>query len=206
MKFVHGWACPDLLTGPGNYLRFNKDAEVALAHVTGLDTAIQAGGHIGTWPVMLSGRFRRVLTFEPDFENFEALSRNLSDRKLDNVFPARGVLGHKRGMIGLRKSPKSTGQHRVGKGDLVPRYRIDDLDLPAVDAIFLDVEGYEIQALQGAETTVKRCRPVIMAEENVRCRDQGHELGDLERLLDGWGYSKVAAVNADLVFAPRSPA
>lgn len=204
MKFVAGWACPDLLSGPGTYLRFNKDADMALEHVTGLASCVQAGGHIGTWPVMLAEKFERVFTFEPDFENFEALNRNLSDRKLDNVFPARGVLGHKRELVGVRKSEKSTGQHRVGRGRLVPTFRIDDLGLTDCDAIFLDVEGYEIPAVRGAEETIRRCRPVIMCEENVRCETHGYKIGDLEVLLRGFDYRKVGAVNADLIFAPAS--
>lgn len=202
MKVVAGWHCPDLLSGPGNYLNKNGDAELALEHLKGARTAIQAGGHIGTWPVMLASRFERVLTWEPEAENFACLVRNLAERGHSNVFPARGILGLKRRPHGLRKSPKSTGQHRVGQGDPVPCYRIDDLGLADVDAIFLDVEGFEVPALQGAEATIARCRPVIMAEENRRALDHGYRIGDLARLLEPWGYRKVAAVNEDLVFLP----
>lgn len=206
MKIVADWHCPDLLTGPGNYLNKNRDAELALEHLTGARSAIQAGGHIGTWPVYLAPRFERVFTWEPDADNFTCLVRNLADRGLSNVFPARGILGQKRRPHGLRKSPKSTGQHRVGDGDLVPCFRIDDLGLTDVDAIFLDVEGFEIPALRGAADTIARCRPVIMAEENKRALDHGFRIGDIARLLEPWGYRKVAAVNEDLVFIPgRTP-
>ncbi len=203
MKVIAGWHCPDLLSGPGSYLNKNVDAELALAHCKRRRTAIQAGGHIGTWPVMLAGLFDTVFTFEPEAANFTCLVRNLDDRQLTNVFSARGVLGHRRRPVGLLVSPKSTGQHRVGEGARVPSYRIDDLGLDDVDAIFLDVEGSEINALRGAERTIEKCRPVIMAEENRRARNQGFEIGDLGRLLNGWGYSKVAEVNEDLIFSPR---
>lgn len=202
MKIVAGWHCPDLLSGPGNYLNKNADAEHALAHVKRRRTAVQAGGHIGTWPVMLAGLFANVVTFEPDFENFTALAANLAERTAGNVFPVRGLVGRKRRPLGLYKSLKSTGQHRVGKGQLVPTFRIDDLGLVDLDAIFLDVEGFEIPALQGAVKTIARCRPVIMAEENRRVVDQGFRIGDLGRLLAGFGYRKIAAVNEDLVFIP----
>lgn len=203
MKIAAGWHCPDLLSGPGNYLNKNGDAEHALAHCKRRRATIQAGGHIGTWPVMLSGLFDQVFTFEPERDNFTALVANLAERSTGNVFPARGVLGHRRRPVGLRKSAKSTGQHRVGEGERVPTFRIDDLGLNDVDAIFLDVEGFEIPALRGAERTIASSRPVIMAEENRRALDHGFAIGDLERLLSGWGYRKVAAVNEDLIFAPR---
>ncbi len=203
MKIVAGWHCPDLLTGPGNYLNKNADSELALAHCGKRRQVVQAGGHIGTWPVYLAETFADVFTFEPDWANFNCLARNTHDRGLNNVFPVRGVLGVRRGPIGLRKSEKSTGQHRIGKGELVPSYRIDDLGLAKLDAIFLDVEGFEVPALQGALRTIERCRPVIMAEENKRALDQGYRLGDVARLLRPLGYRKVAEVNEDLIFAPE---
>lgn len=202
MKIVSGWHCPDLLSGPGNYLNKNGDAELALAHCTRRRSAIQAGGHIGTWPVMLSPLFERVFTFEPDRDNFTALAANLAERTAGNVFPVRGILGKKRRLHGLHQSVKSTGQHRVGTGPLVPAFRIDDLGLEDLDAIFLDVEGFEIPALMGAEETIRRCRPVIMAEENRRAFDQGFRLGDIARLLAPLGYRKVAEIHEDIVFIP----
>ena len=199
---VAGWHCPDLLTGPGNYLNKNQDAELALQHCRQRRTAVQAGGHIGTWPVYLAARFERVFTFEPEGENFAALVANLADRGIENVFPARGVLGRKARPHQLRLSTKSTGQHRIGKGVRVPGFTIDGLGLDQLDAIFLDVEGFEVPALQGALRTIERCQPVIMAEENKRAIDQGYRIGDLARLLRPLGYRKVEAVNEDLVFAP----
>lgn len=201
MKFLHGWHCPDLLSGPGNYLNKNQDAELALAHLTGARTAVQAGGHIGTWPVYLAARFARVLTFEPEPENFAALELNLADRGLTNVTARRAVLAHKAREHRLRVSPKSTGQHRIGRGIPVEGTTIDDLRLDDLDAIFLDVEGYELAALRGAVKTIARTHPVIMAEENKRALDQGFQLGDVGRLLIPLGYRKVAEINEDLVFA-----
>lgn len=203
MKTVAGWHCPDLLTGPGNYLRKNGDAALALSLAKSRRTAIQAGGHIGTWPVMLAAEFSTVMTFEPDFQNFAALVANLEERTTGNVFPVRGILGNKRRPHGFRTSPKSTGQHRVGEGEPVPCFRIDDMGLENVDAIFLDVEGFEIPALIGATETIKRSLPVIMAEENKRAVDQGFRIGDLDRLLGTFGYTRAGAIGEDLVFAPE---
>lgn len=200
IKNVAGWHCPDLLSGPGGYRDKTADAYGALRLCEKRRTAIQAGGHIGTWPVMLAGHFDQVITFEPERDNFTCLVANLAERTEGNVFPVRGVLGMRRGPIGLKISVKSTGQHRIGKGELVPAYRIDDLGLADLDAIFLDVEGFEIAALQGAAKTIERSHPVIMAEENRRAVDQGYRIGELARLLAGWGYRKVADVNEDQIF------
>lgn len=200
MKTVSGWRCPDLLTGPGNYLRKTSDAALALANTRARRTAVQAGGHIGTWPVMLAAEFSAVITFEPDWNNFSALVQNLEERTTGNVFPVRGILGQKRRPHGFHRSQKSTGQHYVGSGESVPCFRIDDLGLENCDAIFLDVEGFEIPALRGAVRTIELCGPVIMVEENKRCVTQGFRLGQLEAELAALGYVILDRIGEDVVF------
>lgn len=204
MKTVDGWVCPDALTGPGSYLGRCAHLELALDRVKARRVAIQAGGHIGTVPAYLADRFERVYTFEPDPENHAALVANVHARHPRTVWTARGVLGHKRRPVDLFHSVKSTGQHRVKPGAAgdVPTYRIDDLALDQVDGIFLDVEGFEIPALQGAVETLKRCRPIVMAEENKRALEQGYRIGDLAQVLATCGYAQVGAIADDLVFAP----
>ena len=41
---------------------------------------------------------------------------------------------------------------------------IDSLDLPGCDFLKIDVEGMELQVLQGAEETIRKYQPVIYAE------------------------------------------
>jgi hypothetical protein len=41
---------------------------------------------------------------------------------------------------------------------------LDDLELDRVDFIKIDVEGMELEVLQGAERTIDACRPIMMIE------------------------------------------
>lgn len=208
MKVVDGWVCPDLLSGPGNYLRRCRDNDMGLALCRNRRVAIQAGGHIGTVPADLALQFETVFTFEPDPANFLALVQNMHRHVITGqVFTAQGVLGDKRGPVDMLTSPKSTGQHRVRAGvGMTPTYRIDDLLLSRVDAILLDVEGYEIPAVRGAEQTIRRCRPVIIAEENKRALDHGFKIGQLAQVLQGFGYRQRGKVADDLVFTHEKAA
>lgn len=209
MKNVAGWWCPDLLSGPGSYLGRCGHLEHALKHVANCAVAIQAGGHIGTVPAYLADRFVSVYTFEPDPENFAALAANAYERFPHAIHPVRGILGQKRGTVRMFQSTKSTGQHRVNPeavwGD-TPTFRIDDLDLPRVDLIALDVEGFEIPALAGAFETLKRCRPVVMAEENKRSVEQGYAAGELEVAMRMAGYVTAGRIADDWVFVPAERA
>lgn len=204
MKLVDGWWCPQLLSGPGKYRARTADLEFLLEQVQRRGVCIQAGGHIGTWPIFLAQHFEFVFTFEPDSENHAALVANVEAQLVSNVLDAQAALGKARGRSGLYRSPKSTGQHRLrsGGGHQVMVNAIDDLAVDRVDAIVLDVEGSEIDALLGGVATIMRDRPVIQCEENKRCREHGHEIGDLEALLASWGYRLAKRINEDLVFLP----
>lgn len=211
MKVINGWHCPDLLSGPGKYMRRAvEDAPLAFERCKQRRVAVQAGGHVGTWPIFLSKHFERVYTFEPIGENFRCLVRNVSEHaeNPDAIFPARGALGHIAKPVDMVISGKSTGQHRARypsehKVGTVPVYRLDDLGLPAVDAIFLDLEGFENFALRGALETMKAHRPIVMVENNRRCEDHGFKRGDLEVFMRCANYQIAARVGEDLIFEPR---
>jgi len=209
MKIVAGWHCPEILGAAGKYLRrAQEDAPRAFDLCAARRVAIQAGGHVGTWPAFLSGVFETVYTFEPVAENFACLTKNILDHgRGGEIFAARGALGDKRGPLSMVLHGKCAGQHRArypkdsGLG-AVPVYRIDDLSLPVVDAIFLDVEGFEIFAIRGALKTLEDCRPVVMAENNRRAADHGFGPGDMAALMKSAGYVIVDEVGEDLIFAP----
>lgn len=214
MKIVEGWHCPDLLNGAGKYLeRAKEDGIQTVKLARKRRVAIQAGGHVGTWPCFLSHHFETIYTFEPTPDNFDCLIRNIAVHASgpERVFAARGALGDKRGPIDMVMSGKSTGQHRArypaekGLGS-VPIYRIDDLALPTVDALFLDLEGYEAHALAGALDTLARCRPVVMAENNKRANDQGFKLAYLEGFMSEAGYRVHSRVGEDIIFLPEGAA
>ena len=50
------------------------------------------------------------------------------------------------------------------EGEPVEAITIDFLDLPGCDFLKIDVEGMELQVLQGAEETIRKYQPVIYAE------------------------------------------
>ncbi len=196
MKEVAGWWVPDIMSGPGSYLRRSQELLAHMQLTRGREVAIQAGGHIGTYPTLLAAHFAHVYTFEPEAENFSCLTRNCTQ---PNVFAARGCLGEKRRTVGLSISLKSTGKHQVRGAGAVPTYRIDDLGVTACDLLALDLEGYELAALAGATETIRRFEPVIVAEENGRQLRFGVREGELARFLAPQGYRVVQRVGEDLV-------
>lgn len=177
------------------------DLELALHSVKKFGTAIQAGGNVGVWPKAMSKRFSHTITFEPDSKNYTCLLYNLRQEiELEKVTAFRAALGDTVGTVGLATDPKNIGAHYInGKGS-IPIFKIDELSLSSLDFICLDIEGYELKALQGAADYIQRFRPVIQIEDKGLSVKYGVQKGDAGRwLAEEFGYVVKHRVNRDLI-------
>jgi FkbM family methyltransferase len=126
--------------------------------------AVQAGGNWGYWPYCFAEVFDTVYTFEPGHETFACLAANT--RHQPNLVRIQAALGDRHGPIGVVVREGSTGSQKVSGPGIFPMMRIDDLELPVCDLIYLDIEGMEVDALKGAVHTISRCQPVVAFENN----------------------------------------
>lgn len=153
---------------------------------------VQGGGWIGLWPRELARWFDRVVTREPDPTNYAALQRNIAG--LPQIDAWQAAYGATVGTTGLTRPQGASGEWRCdGPGD-VPVVTIDGLGIGPVDAIVLDVEGSELAALQGAEATISRDRPVIWLEYH-------HHRTAIAAWLQARGYrGPIPTRKADVMF------
>lgn len=146
---------------------------------------VDGGANAGFFTVPVAQRIKhkngRVISFEPQREIFNGLAGTIALNDLDNVRLNRMGLGNVAGQATVPKVDYSVDQdfgvvtieQRDVVGSLydivvdqqsVETVRLDDLSLPRLDFYKLDVEGYEIAALDGARETIKKYRPFMWIE------------------------------------------
>jgi FkbM family methyltransferase len=180
-----------------------RSLDRALCHVADWSVAVQAGGNVGVWPLHLGEYFAEVVTFEPDPENYECLSRNVAG--IPCVKPHHAALGESAGACGIRCDYRNNcGAPFVeyGAGD-VPVATIDGLDLPGCGLLALDLEGAEPLALAGAVETIGKYRPVIMLEHKGHGDRFGFTKEDIEAHLARLNYRIATRLPNDIIAVPQ---
>jgi FkbM family methyltransferase len=144
--------------------QFHK-LNAALRLVRHFRTAVDVGAHCGLWSMHLARRFMRVHAWEPIELHRKCFGLNVSE---GDVTLHAAALGAQVGKIEMHTTVGSSGDSWINpnvKDGSIPLERLDDYGLTDVDFIKLDTEGHELLALQGAEETIRRCRPAICVEQ-----------------------------------------
>lgn len=201
-----GWWLP--AQAGGSFSKWQSSAkehiDAACRYVREFDVAVQAGTHVALWAALLADKFLEVHTFEPDEVNRRCASENL--RGFENVHLYYRGLGDREWTAPWYRSLSNTGKHKLAtKGKvsgMVPVVTIDSLDLGACDLICLDIEGYELAALRGAEATVANHRPVILTEDLPHARWYGLPLDGVAKWMEAHGYREAERIDEDVIWVP----
>lgn len=160
--------------------------------------AIQAGGNCGFYVKRYAELFDLVYTFEPDPVNFLCLNANVTS---SNVIKIQAALGDQHQCIGVNCVTSDIGGTHVSGSGSIPTWLIDDLDLPFCDLIHLDIEGYELYALNGAQKTIQKHQPLIALEYYEPWANRYNtNLQDIEIFLQNMGYAFLEECQGDRIY------
>lgn len=165
---------------------------------------IDVGANIGEVTMNLAqlvGPSGFVHSFEPDIDTFGKLSRNLSLNKFTNIRISPLGLGDRDEQLVLEAQVSSNrGGSRIHRHHSQgQRIQVTTLDsyvaaqtVGPVSLIKIDVEGFELHVLRGAEQTLRQCKPVLFIElDDDNLRDQGDSASELVQFLEGQGYQTI---------------
>tara|TARA_B100001093_G_C26314101_1_gene794805 strand:+ start:72 stop:611 length:540 start_codon:yes stop_codon:yes gene_type:complete len=151
-------------------MSIKKINDWAMPYVKQFRTYIDIGAHDGDTCIDLVNTFQRVYAFEPNPESIKAIPDTikkfpfaLGNKKEELVLtiPDNGYNNNKHGSIVRHQS--GIRQYSVSVKTL------DGFEFKEVDLIKIDVEGMELQVLEGSMQTLMKWRPVVLFE-NKRSR------------------------------------
>ena len=139
---------------------------------------LDVGAHIGYFSLVAArqvGPSGQVWAFEPVPENYELLRRNVVRNRYTNVVAVPKAVSNRSGPLTLFLSRMVSGGHSVvpdqwSCGQLtVSATTLDEflagLGWPHIDFVKMDIQGWEMMALQGATQFLSRNRPLKLIVE-----------------------------------------
>lgn len=147
--------------------------------------------------VLSVGKIESLVCIEPDQESFSSLveyckkNSELIAAEIQ-LFPV--ALGDKDGVVKFQGSKGLCSEVMDGEGDIVVRLvRLDNVLIgKMVDFISMDLEGYEVKALEGAKEIINNCIPNLGISVY-------HRIPDLWKIM-----LQIKAMNSDYQFFLRN--
>ncbi|MEN7343264.1 MAG: FkbM family methyltransferase [Pseudomonadota bacterium] len=170
------------------------------------DLLIDIGANIGWFTVLFSqlcaGKDAKVLSFEPDPENYALLAGNVAANQVGDKVIAKSLAlaDHEDGATLHLFGTSNRGRH-----SLLPIHEGETVDIATAQLdrviassdvlsgrrpllIKIDIEGFELIALRGASETLARCHTVIMEYSPDFMRKGGLEPQALLDLMTDAGF------------------
>lgn len=177
-------------------------SSVFVANIPVGSVVLDIGANLGEYTVLAAratGIHGRVIAYEPNPTVRKRLVRNINANGFGNVEVCPNALGSEDGIAVLRVPHDESGlgtllPEAVGTEFPVEVRRLDGVlvkqNRTRLSMIKLDVEGFELEVLRGAQETIAEMRPVILyecAEEAFETR-HGRILTPAMALLEDAGY------------------
>lgn len=141
------------------------------------DVVLDVGANIGTHTLFFAQKIApsgMVWAFEPQRVSFQILCGNMALNSLPNVQALNVAVSDQTGQV-IVPNLDPTQNYNFGglslkdqtQGQRMPVITIDSLELPKCSLIKVDVEGAELQVLQGAAKTVEAHQPILFVENHL---------------------------------------
>ena len=159
---------------------------------------LDIGAWVGTWTMKINPFCRRVIAFEPDPLHYECLVQNVPEE----VETHQLAVGNDKKMISLSEDNFTQAKRVVGEGT-IPMVTIDSLNFTDVDLIKIDVEGYEMEVLKGADKTLENVK-YLMIELNNNSKKYGSSNLEIEKYLRKKGFRVMIKAWPDVVWHKKA--
>ena len=150
-------------------------SELFRAHIEEGSVVLDIGANLGYYTLIASSKASQVIAYEPEPENGALLERTIAVNNLTHVTLIKSGVGASEEVRTLSLDPDNRGKHTLLESGMsgaeqhyVPMCTIDaslrTLGVSQVDAIKMDIEGWEAHAFVGMMETLKTHHPILFFE------------------------------------------
>jgi FkbM family methyltransferase len=192
--------------------------------VVAIDCGANIGVHTIEWATAMTG-WGSVLSVEAQERIYYALAGNIAINNCFNAIAVHGAVSSESGILKIPSPnyfvPSSFGslelRQRNGNEFIgqpidyentvnVRKLALDEFSLPRVDLIKIDVEGMELEALEGASSTINRTHPIMLIEKIKTDAGKLHQwLGERGYEIIDAGINMLAIHKSDKTLAEIRP-
>lgn len=170
------------------------------------EIVLDIGAYVGSFTLAVARRAKKILAIEPDSKNYTCLQKNVS--KFANVQTV------KKGVWNSKKKLKLylDSQYPVANSVVIPsgnnfiEIEVDTLDnltsalgINKVDFIKMNVEGAELEVLEGAERVLKSTKKMVIDAHHIR--DGEETASRVCQFLEAKGFKTCIAKETGTVYA-----
>lgn len=176
-------------------------------------TIYDVGAFHGILTLFFASRAAQVIAYEPNQANHKRLMENLRLNGLQNVQVRKFGVGAQPGSGTLHYDPAMAGGGTLNAHELAPisqRVEITTLDhdiaaagLPAPHLVKIDIEGWELEALKGAQATLAAHHPALFLEmHGETMREKRRKAAAIIAFLREAGYTDIVHIETGEAMVP----
>jgi len=160
------------------------------------NSVLDIGAWCGTWSNAISKYANLVHAFEPDQLHYDCLIKNIND----NVVAHNCAVGSTKSKVSLKTEQENftQGKRVVPNGEILMT-TVDSFAIKDIDLIKIDVEGYEMEVLKGANNALDQCT-YVMIELNNNSKKYGSNNRQITKYLIDKGFSVLIKTWPDVIF------
>ena len=160
---------------------------------------IDVGANVGTLSLPLAvrvGKYGKVYSIEASPITFQYLKGNIElNKHIKNIYPLNYAIGEKKGFVDFSNISSDDMNRVVQEGKQTQRVPMTTLDfiikennINKIRLLKIDIEGYELFALQGAQNTLEITDIVFFESWEKHYQNYGYSTKDVIKLLNTKGF------------------
>ena len=158
---------------------------------------LDIGAWCGTWSLSMQPFAHKIHCYEPNNLHYGCLVRNIS--AYNQIEAYNQAIGAVDGSVSLTKESATQNTRVLLEQGETTINKLDSLQYQDVDFIKIDVEGFEMQVLKGAEKTLENVE-YLMLELNGNSVKYGSSKKDIKEHVKSLGFKVLIKTWPDIIY------